>query len=505
MRWVVVVTPPSGVSEAGVEVQAATWESALREVVGAPSGGFAGWSVELTPSGWKIVDPRSKTRYFLSSEASETQRASAPAPAAGRHTQPGGTVPLTPAPHQGMSIPSPARVPAEARALVESPPPRRPLRVPRVSEITMRRAGPTRDTPYAYVESGLLVPLGTNEEEAEAALREVYEHTVRGFAPGEAFRVMLGAFDEYFVGTPHTRALAVLDARSWQLPPRITFPARAAANAVPIGGSLPPPPRANPEVGPFAIPQVAAAAPAAEADLFLGPARTPTAAPPPVAPADMPTRVVENVEQVQRKSQASMPPPLPAILPSARPTVADEMAAVSAPRPHLPLWDATQIRAFPASRSSIELADAWLDSAFESLLPSRAYVLFFDLQQSEFVVVAARGTGAAFHLATRIKSGDTMLASALRTSGLVDIPAGRIRGLARYEGANTASTLAVALTGAGRVLGVVELSLPAPLAVERRRELDASVRALSSFLDRRGVHLDEAAMRTLNTGAKARV
>ncbi len=546
MRWIVLIEEASGATEPEVVVDAASWERALRLVADAPGGGFAGWSVELTPAGWKVVDPVSRTRYFLRAED----------PTAGR------TVSIVPPAVMPAAIPAPAAVPTDI--LVEVYAPKRALRVPRTSEITMRRAAPTADAPYTYVESGLLVPLGTDEDEAGAALRSAYEQIARGFAPGEAFRVVLGAFDEYFVGTPHTRAIAELDARSWQPPLRIQFPARRAATtgsvtpqarAAPVGGSLPPPARENPDVGPFSIPRTPEAAHAAAADMFLGPARPPSHTPSPpvvepklsstpsapevrprsVSPAPMRTQLItasgplapppplppqepvartatiprgrtlagplyanapmapaaQTVQTVRTSSSASVaPPPLPSHLASATVALDPEFLSGGHLVPVLSLWDAAQIRHFPTALDAIALLRSWLEHTSVVLSPRLAFVHCFDLTTADFITVASSGPGSDTTLGAHLKSSDPLLAAALRSSGLVDVPPVRARNAARYKTAMFSSTICIAMAGAGRVLGVVEFALEQPLDAERRREFDASVRALSLAVDKRGIHLD---------------
>lgn len=186
-----------------------------------------------------------------------------------------------------------------------------------------------------------------------------------------------------------------------------------------------------------------------------------------------------------------VPPPLPSYLATETVALNERLKPATRRGVGSSLWNAEQIRSVPGALDGLALLRAWLEHTALVLEPSFAFVHCFDLAKADFVTVATQGTPAEAAYGIRLKSSDPVLAAALRSSGLVDVPAVRARNALRYKTNEFSTAVSIAMAGAGRVLGVIELAFTAPLQAAQRLELDASVRALGQALDRRGIPLDK--------------
>lgn len=197
--------------------------------------------------------------------------------------------------------PAPAAAPAPEPD--SAPPPAAPARpIPKLSarrlqvlvsgavQLYTREQDPKNGAPVIYRQVGYALPMGTEEEEAEAFARWMLQQLQQQVPEGSAPRLFhLAVYDEMFTGEPPILALCKLEWKEWKDRISVSFPRRGDDSVVVS------PPRArtpsmHPDLSaPSTPPGVPGTAkpPGRAAALFLPPVTPPSFAvqPPPKAPA----------------------------------------------------------------------------------------------------------------------------------------------------------------------------------------------------------------------------
>jgi hypothetical protein len=196
MRWLVEVTSVGNTEKEALQVDADSWQDALRIARSKRGEGDAitGFAIDVLNEGCRAVDPTSHSTYDVRM-APEASRGSFHPPATVPRPQP----------------PTAAKI------------------------VFKREQDRTQALPLTYREYVYVAPPGTTEVAAEALLRAQLERIQTSLANIPAGKLVnLAAFDKAFEGKPTMAPLVTLEWKDWRDSETVAFPRReAAAAAVP--------------------------------------------------------------------------------------------------------------------------------------------------------------------------------------------------------------------------------------------------------------------------------
>jgi hypothetical protein len=194
MRWLVEVTSVGNAEKESLQVDADSWQDALRIARSKRGEGDAitGFAIDVLNEGCRAVDPMSHSTYDVR-VAPEGGRGSFHPPAAVPRPQP----------------PTAAKI------------------------VFKREQDRTQALPLTYREYVYVAPPGTTESAAEALLRAQLERIQTSLANVPAGKLVnLAAFDKAFEGKPTTAPLVTLEWKDWRDSETVAFPRRETAAAV---------------------------------------------------------------------------------------------------------------------------------------------------------------------------------------------------------------------------------------------------------------------------------